>query len=67
MWIYVNLKRQTTKIGNSIQYYYQDELKEKYTPKASWEGKNFFTDKTEFNKYKPNCIRCTFGIQATSD
>lgn len=67
LWIYVNLKRQTTKIGNSIQYYYLDEMKEKYTPKASWEGKNFFTDKTEFNKNKPNCIRCTFGIQATSD
>lgn len=67
LWIYVNLKRQTTKIGNSIQYYYQDELKEKYTPKASWEGKNFFTDKTEFNRNKPNCIRCTFGIQATAD
>lgn len=67
LWIYINLKRQATKIGNSVQYYYQDELKQKYTPKASWEGKNFFTDKTEFNKYKPNCIRCTFGIQATSD
>nr|DAV74029.1 MAG TPA: hypothetical protein [Bacteriophage sp.] len=47
-------------------YYYPDSLKQKFTPKASWEGKNFFTNKTSFDPFKPNCVRCTFGIHATA-
>jgi hypothetical protein len=43
-------------------YYYPDSLKQRFTPKASWEGKNFFTNKTSFDPFKPNCLRCTFGI-----
>jgi len=48
-------------------YYYPDNLKQRFTPKASWEEKNFFTNKTSFDPFKPNCLRCTFGMQATVD
>ena len=65
LWTYINLSKQEQYLGNSIQYYYPDYIKAKYQPKSSWEGKNFFSNKTQFNPFKPNCIRCTFGIQAT--
>ena len=65
LWTYINLSKQEQYLGNSVQYYYPDYIKAKYQPKSSWEGKNFFSNKTQFNPFKPNCIRCTFGIQAT--
>lgn len=40
---------------------------ERFTPKASWEGKNASSDKTQLSKTRPNCITCNFGIQASDD
>ena len=34
----------------------------KYTPKASFEGKNVSTDKTQLDEEKPNMVTCSFGI-----
>lgn len=65
LWTYINLEKQTMKLGNSIQYYYPDFMKQRFTPRASDQGKNFFTNKTLFNPNKPNIINVTFGIQAT--
>lgn len=36
--------------------------KDVYTPKASYEGKNIITDKTQPNSNKPNMVTCSFGI-----
>lgn len=66
LWTYINMNTQTQFAGNVPMYYYSDSLKQKFTPKASWEGKNFFTNKTSFDPFKPNCVRCTFGIHATA-
>ena len=65
LWTHINLEKQTTKLGNSKQYYYQDYMKRMFAPKASWEGKNFFTNKNDFVESKPNMLNITFGIQAT--
>ena len=67
LWTYITLDKQSTKEGNSIQYYYPDFLKEKFTPKASTEGKTFFTNKTTFNPNQANYLIATFGIQATDN
>lgn len=67
LWTYINMNTQTQFVGNVPMYYYPDNLKQRFTPKASWEGKNFFTNKTSFDPFKPNCLRCTFGMQATVD
>lgn len=67
LWTYIDLERQSTKEGNSVQYYYPDYLKEKYTPMASTEGKTFFTNKTTFNSRQANYLNVTFGIQATDN
>lgn len=67
LWTYINIDTQTTRQGNSIQYYYSDEIKQKYTPMASYLGKTFFTNKTRFNEKHANYINITFGIQATDN
>ena len=33
-----------------------------YAPKASFEHKNVMTDKTQFDKTKPNAVVCSYGI-----
>lgn len=67
LWTYIDLDKQTTKEGNSVQYYYNDALKQKYTPMASSEGKTFFTVKTKFSDKHANYIIHTYGIQATDN
>lgn len=68
LWTYIILDRQTQykdSIGGSIHYYYDDQLKQLYTPQASYRNKDFFTNKSRFNINKPNYVNVTFGIQAT--
>ena len=65
LWTYIDLTKNTTKAGNSIQYYYSDNIKLKYTPKASYLGKDFFTISTLFRQDIPNYVNLTFGRQAT--
>lgn len=65
LWTYINIEKQTRRMGNSTQYYYMDNIKKLYQPQASYKGKNFFTNKTHFNTQKPNMINITFGMQAT--
>lgn len=67
LWTYIDITKNTTKAGNSIQYYYEDDIKLKYTPKASYLGKNFFTISTIFRQDTPNYINLTFGRQATDN
>ena len=55
-WNFVDLTKTDGEIIPSI---------EAYTPKASWEGKNTFYDKTKLFEHKPTVITCSFGIQAT--
>lgn len=38
-----------------------------YTPKASYESKSLFYDKTDMEYGKPSMITCSFGIQATDN
>lgn len=66
LWTYIDLEKQTEKLGNSTQYYYPDWMKQLNTPKDSHSGKNFFSNKTKFNERQPNCINVTLGIQATA-
>lgn len=65
LWTYIDLTKNTTKAGNSIQYYYSDNIKLKYAPKASYLGKDFFTISTLFRQDIPNYVNLTFGRQAT--
>lgn len=65
LWTYINLDKETAKLGNSIQYYYPDDMKISYSPKPSNSNKDFFTNKTKFSKDRPNMINITFGRQAT--
>lgn len=67
LWTYINLNTQEKRLGNSIQYYYPDYMKQMFAPKTSSEPKDFFTNKNTFKSDKPNVINITFGIQATSD
>lgn len=67
LWTYINMNTQEKYLGNSVQYYYPDYMKKSFSPKSSWKGKDFFTNKNRFNPAKPNVINITFGIQATSD
>lgn len=53
---YVDLKKDDGDLYPSI---------EKFTPRASFENKNIFSDKTDFEVDKPTMITCSFGIQAT--
>ena len=58
--------------SNANDWYFVDLTKdviprvEDYTPRASFENKNIFYDKTSLDETKPNYITCTFGIQATA-
>lgn len=67
LWTYIDLEKQTTKEGNSLQYYYPDYIKQRYAPKASYLEKTFFTIKTKFEETKPNMLNITFGMQATDN
>ena len=67
LWTYINLDKNDGKEGNSIQYYYPDDMKQRFSPKASNSDKDFFTNKTIFDSKKPNMINITFGIQATDN
>lgn len=49
------------------QYYYSQELKLKATPHYSGDDKNFFTNKTQFSKDKPNYVICSLGVQGTDN
>lgn len=49
------------------QYYYPYELKLNSKPGSSSENKDFFSNKTKFDKNKPNYLICSFGIQATDN
>lgn len=67
--------RQATKSitnrNNSKDWYFVDLGKslipdvESYTPKASWEGKTIFFNKSKFLPVRPNVINVTLGRQAT--
>ena len=67
LWTYINLQKNTQNLSGITQYYYPDYIKATYTPKASYQNKNFFNTRSQFNPMAPNVIRCTFGIQATYD
>lgn len=60
------------KRNNANDWYFVDLTKdiipmiESYTPKATYEHKNIFYNKTKLDTTKPNYITCTFGIQATA-
>ena len=55
-WCFVDLTKDDGDLIPSIEI---------YTPRASFEGKDLFYNKTGLNKDKPSMITCTFGIQAT--
>lgn len=65
LWFTIDLTKHDEYLGNSTQYYWQDYRKLLMTPRASFEGKNFFSNKTDFVDNKPNFVDITFGIQAT--
>lgn len=58
--------------NNANDWYFVDLTKdiipnvEAYTPKASYQNKDIFFNKTKLDNTKPNYITCTFGIQATA-
>lgn len=54
-WYYVNLTKEG--IIPSI---------EAYTPKASFEKKDIFFNKSKLDPSKPNCLNITFGLKATA-
>lgn len=62
-----------SKRDNSADWYYVDLTKDDvipsvsdYTPKASFENKNIFFNKSKLDKSKPNCLNITLGKKATS-
>lgn len=55
-WNYVDLTKEDGENIPSIDV---------YTPRASFENKNIYYNKTNLNKERPSMITCTFGIQAT--
>mgnify|MGYP002515443056 FL=1 len=67
LWTYIDLSKHDEYMGNSTQYYYPDYIKQLYTPRASYEKKDFFTNKNKFDNTKPNYVCVTFGIQATDN
>lgn len=60
------------KRNNANDWYFVDLTKnlipsvEAYTPKASFQNKNIFFNKSKFETNTPNLISCTFGLQATA-
>lgn len=55
-WNYVDLTKEDGELIPNIEV---------YTPKASFEGKTIFFNKTKLSNTKPSMITCSFGIQAT--
>lgn len=58
--------------NNANDWYFVDLTKElvpsveAFTPKASFENKTIFYNKSKLDAISPNLISCTFGIQATA-
>lgn len=58
--------------NNANDWYFVDLTKElvpsveAFTPKASFENKTIFYNKSKLVSLKPNLISCTFGLQATA-
>ncbi len=67
LWTYINLDKQTTCPDDNIVWYYPDYMKQRFAPKASYNNKDFFTNKNVFSEKHPNIINITFGIQATDN
>lgn len=57
-WNFVDLTKEDGEVIPSIEV---------YTPRASYENKNIYYNKTNLNPERPSMINCTFGIQATDD
>lgn len=57
-WNFVDLSKEDGEVIPSISV---------YTPRASFEGKNLFYDKTNLDPNRPSTLTCSFGIQATDD
>lgn len=57
-WCYVDLTKDDGEVIPNIEV---------YTPKASFEKKNIFYNKTGLSSAKPSVITCSFGIRATDD
>ena len=60
------------KRNNANDWYFVDLTKElvpsveAFTPRASFENKTIFYNKSKLVSLKPNLISCTFGMQATA-
>lgn len=61
-WTYCDMTQDPT---DNVPYF-TDLLKQRLQPKASFEGKDFFTTRSHFDMTKPNCVNVTFGKQATA-
>lgn len=57
-WNFVDLSKEDGEVIPSISV---------YTPRATYENKNLFYDKTNLEKSRPSSIKCSFGIQATDN
>lgn len=57
-WNFVDLTKDDGEVIPSIEV---------FTPRASFENKNIFYNKTNLNPERPSVITCSFGIQATDD
>lgn len=67
LWTYIDIDRQTQKLGNSIQYYWPDSYKRSYTPGCSDDNHDFYNyGRSKFNEKTPNIVNITFGKQATA-
>jgi hypothetical protein len=55
-WCYIDLTKENGEVIPNIEV---------YTPRASYEKKNLFYNKTGLQQDKPTVITCSFGIQAT--
>ena len=56
-WNFVDLTKEDGEVIPSIEV---------FTPRASYENKNIFYNKTNLDNERPSMITCTFGIQATA-
>lgn len=67
LWTYINIDKQTEKLGNSVQYYWSDFYKKSYTPGCTNDKHNFYNyGRSKFNEKCPNIVNVTFGKQATA-
>ena len=55
-WNFVDLTKEDGEVIPSVSV---------YTPRASFENKDIFYNKTKLEKNRPSVIKCSFGIQAT--